>query len=141
MNQYPKREIDLDFNVNEIKTKIDNISKASTGSYMIQDKNDIINTYRISVHSGMMFGIMNITLKKIEDNKTTYITETMPATGSRVDATILSRMQDDFLTILSKALSGEEVNQKLIKENKSGCLGIIILFFLSISFMAFKLVD
>ena len=141
MNQYPKREIDLDFNVNEIKTKIDNISKASTGSYMIQDKNDIINTYRISAHSGMMFGIMNITLKKIEDNKTTYITETMPATGSRVDATILSRMQDDFLTILSKALSGEEVNQKLIKENKSGCLGIIILFFLSISFMAFKLVD
>ena len=116
MNQYPKREIDLDFNVNEIKTKIDNISKASTGSYMIQDKNDIINTYRISAHSGMMFGIMNITLKKIEDNKTTYITETMPATGSRVDATILSRMQDDFLTILSKALSGEEVNQKLIKE-------------------------
>ena len=124
MNQYPKREIDLDFNVNEIKTKIDNISKAS-----------------ISAHSGMMFGIMNITLKKIEDNKTTYITETMPATGSRVEATILSRMQDDFLTILSKALSGEEVNQKLIKENKSGCLGIIILFFLSISFMAFKLVD
>ena len=141
MNQYPKREIDLDFNVNDIKSKIDNISKASVGSYMIQDKNDILNTYRISAHSGILFGIMNITLKKIDDTKTVYITETMPAAGSRVDPTVLSRMQDDFLTILSKALSGEEVNKELINKNKSGCFGVIVLLLMSFCFMAFRLAN
>ena len=126
MQQNPTRELHLDFSIVDIKEKINAIVQASVGSYQMLDKNDILHTYRIAAVSGLLSGIISVTLKKIDDNKTEWKSEIMNAAGGRADAAVLARYQDEFLTILSKALAGEEVNSQLIKNNKSGCLGIII---------------
>lgn len=126
MQQNPTRDLQLDFNINEIKEKIDAVIKASTGSYQKLDKNDILNTYRIATVSGLLSGIMSITLKRIDDNKTEWKSEIMNAVGSNAASAVLARFQDEFLTILSKALAGEEINSELINKNKSGCLGVVL---------------
>ncbi len=130
MQQNPTRDLQLDFNISDIKQKIDAIIKASTGSYQQLDKNDILNTYRIASVSGMLSGIISITLKKVDENKTEWKSEIMNAAGSKADAAVLARYQDEFLNILSKALAGEEINSQLIKSNKSGCLGVALLLIL-----------
>ncbi len=130
MQQNPTRDLQLDFNISDIKQKIDAIIKASTGSYQQLDKNDILNTYRIASVSGMLSGIISITLKKIDENKTDWKSEIMNAAGSKADAAVLARYQDEFLKILSKALAGEEINSQLIKSNKSGCLGVALFLIL-----------
>src|SRR5215211_2385069 len=109
MQQNPTRELHLDFSIVDIKEKINAIVQASVGSYQMLDKNDILHTYRIAAVSGLLSGIISVTLKKIDDNKTEWKSEIMNATGSRADAAVLARYQDEFLTILSKALTGEEV--------------------------------
>lgn len=126
MQQNPTRELQLDYNINEIKEKIDAVIKASTGSYQKLDKNDILNTYRIATVSGLLSGILSVTLKRIDDNKTEWKSEIMNAVGSNAASAVLARFQDEFLTILSKALAGEEINSDLISKNKSGCLGVVL---------------
>lgn len=126
MQQNPTRDLQLDFNINEIKEKIDAVIKASTGSYQKLDKNDILNTYRIATVSGLLSGILSVTLKRMDDNRTEWKSEIMNAAGSNAAPAVLARFQDELLTILSKALAGEEINSDLISKNKSGCLGVVL---------------
>ena len=42
--QNPKRELELDFNITEIKEKIDAIIIATAKSYQQRDKNDLFHT-------------------------------------------------------------------------------------------------
>ena len=127
MNPNPSRELDLDFPINEIKQKIDAVIEAGKlAGYKTLEKNDLFNTYRISIVSGVLVGILNITLNKVDESKTNWKSEIMNAAGGKAEPAVLARFQDEFLGILSKALNGEEVNSELIKTNKSGgCLGII----------------
>ena len=50
----------------------------------------------------------------------------MSTAGSNVPSAILSRYQEEFLTILSKALTGTPVDANLISQNRAGCLGLIL---------------
>jgi hypothetical protein len=40
MQQNPTRDLELDFSINEVKSKIDAIANASAGSYQVLAKND-----------------------------------------------------------------------------------------------------
>lgn len=126
MTPNPSRELDLDFPIIEIKQKIDAVIEAGKLSgYKTLEKNDLFHTYRISIVSGVLVGILNITLNKVDESKTNWKSEIMNAAGGKAEPAVLARFQDEFLNILSKALNGEEVNSELIKANKSGCLGVI----------------
>ncbi|GAO44734.1 hypothetical protein [Flavihumibacter petaseus] len=124
--QAPKRELELDYSLSEIKQKIDAIIEASVGSYLLRDKNEVFHTYRIAAVNGMLSGIMSITLKNSGENKTLFVTEIAPAAGAKVESATLGRLQDEFLNILGKALSGEEITRDLVKKNKAGCMGIVV---------------
>lgn len=126
MEQLSKKEFDLEYEINYVKDIITKITNASTGSYNVLNHNDLLNTYSISAHISMQFGIMNITLKDI-DGKTKYTTEIVSAAGSKVPAATLSQIQDEFLNIFSKALKGETINSELINKNKSGCIVMLII--------------
>jgi len=129
--QIPTKEITIDFNIDIIKSKIEEIVKVSAGSFNISDKNDVFNTYRITLVSGMTGGILSITLKKESDNSTLWKSEITNLAGrtAKVDNTpTLVRLQDEFLLILSKGLAGEEITKELLKSNKSGgCLGVALI--------------
>jgi hypothetical protein len=128
--QNPNKEISIEFNIDTIKSKIEEIVKVSAGSFNIRDKNDLFNTYRITLVSGMVGGAISIILKKENDNSTLWKSEitNLPGRTTKVDNTAtLVRLQDEFLLILSKGLSGEEITKELLKANKSGgCLGVAI---------------
>lgn len=132
--QNPSKELQLNFPVSEIKEKIQAVVKVGSGSgYRFLDKNDVLNTYRISIVTGIYAGIMSITLTETDTNKTQWKSEIMNAVGGSAQPATLSRMQDEFLNILSKGLMGEDVTTDLISSNKAGCFGLVIFLLVSIS--------
>lgn len=132
--QNPSKELQLSFPISEIKEKIQTVvTVGSTSGYRFLDKNDILNTYRISIVSGIYVGIMNVTLTETDTNKTQWKSEIMNAVGGSAQSATLSRMQDEFLNILSKALMGEDITTNLISSNKGGCFGLILFLLVSIS--------
>jgi hypothetical protein len=129
MNQNPSKELQINYPISQVKEKIEAVINAGKSSgYKYLDKNDAFNTYRIAIVSGIFVGIMNVTLTEIDENKIQWKSEIMNASGGNAQPAVLSRLQDDFLNILSKGLIGEDITIDLVKSNKSGCLGFIVLF-------------
>jgi hypothetical protein len=133
MNQLPTKELILEFSIENVKANIEKVVEAGKPFYSFVNKNDVFNTYRITIVSGMLSGILNVSLRKIDDNKTEWKSEIMKTVGGGAQIAIFSRFQDEFLNILAKGLSGEEVNKELVSSNKSGCLGIVIFILLLLS--------
>lgn len=126
MQANPTRELTVEFAIQDIKKNMDAIIKASAGSYQFVDRNEAFNTYRISTVSGLLVGIISLSLEMISEGKTKIRSEIHNAAGSNAQAATLGRFQDEFLNILGKSLSGEEINNELISKNKSGCFGVIL---------------
>src|SRR5258708_4148269 len=111
MHQKLVREFEIEIKVPELKKKIEAIIIANTGIYKEEDRDDLFNLYRIAIANGLITGIMSVTLTKIGENKTQLNSEMTPPVGSKVDAVVLEKMQDDFLTILSEGLPAKkEIN-------------------------------
>jgi hypothetical protein len=132
-HQNPQKELELNYNIDAIKFKIEEIVKVSGGNYQITDKNDAFHTYRIGIVSGITGGVIAITLTPKNDNLTLWKSEIMKMSGQNknVDNSVtLSRLQDEFLSILGKGLSGETITKELFQQNRTGgCLGAILIGF------------
>lgn len=140
--QIIEKELELNFSIDQIKNKIDSLIEVNKGNYQLSEKNDTFNTYRMATVSGLNSGIINISLTKIDENKTNFKTQiTKPSGGAsnRVDYNaVLSRLQDDFLKNLSDALSGKEISKEMFKKNNSGgCLGVAFLLVSAGSFVTY----
>jgi hypothetical protein len=141
MNQNPTKELQINFPISQVKEKIEAVITAGKSwGYKCLDKNDAFNTYRIAIDIEI---ILNVTLTEIDENKIQWKSEIMNASGRNSQPDVLSRLQDDFLNTLSKGLMGEDITIELVdqlqlsaisrdldllKANKSGCLGMIVLF-------------
>jgi hypothetical protein len=129
MQQNPSRKIELDFNIENIKSKIDYVIEISGKEFQLKDKNDLFNTYRIVANFGFNVCVINITLNKINENKTELYSEIINSSVTKDQPAVLAKYQDQFLNLLSKALNGEILNAEVIKSNTSGCLGFIAFIF------------
>jgi hypothetical protein len=123
-----ERKLELEFPINKVKTEIERVIK--NGAYILDSKNDILNTYRINKMTGLEFMSMNVSLIRIDDNRTSInivVTEQLRNSGHKMK---LDQMLDAFLERLSKALTGES-DDKLtsVSPANKGC-SIIILFLL-----------
>jgi hypothetical protein len=125
--QIPKKEFSLDFGISEIKATIEKIVAVSKARYQIKTKNDLINSYTIVILSGMTFVNLEILLNKVEDKKTQCSFQVITPANTASEAERFGKYTDQFLTLLSKGLLGEEITNDLVKETKSGCLGIAII--------------
>ncbi len=56
--------------------------------------------------------------------------EVMPGTGLSPSASYLGKVQDDFLSILCKALMGESVSNITMGKKKAGCMGVVLILLL-----------
>lgn len=138
--QIPKKEFDLEFSVTEIKSNIEKIVSVSKAMYQIKTKNDLINTYTIVIVSGMSFVNMEIVLNKIDDKKTHCSFQIITPATNQIEAERFGKYTDQFLTLLSKGLQGEEITTQLVKGTKSGCFGIAILLVGASAFVTYCLV-
>lgn len=139
-NNIITKELVLNFSIEQIKENIDKVVRAGAPRYSIKDKNDIFHTYRIIIVNGMLSGVFNITLKSIDNNTTEWKSEIISTVGGGAQPSTLSKWQDEFLSILSKGLSGEEISKELVDSNRGGCMGVVVFFVLIISIIA-KLVN
>ena len=114
ITQAPKRELDVDFSIIKIKATID--STGNQPGIRIHSKNDLFNTYRISITKGFYSGFIDITLQKIDENKTHCLFQIFNAGGGTASPVILSRLQDSFLAILSKALLAKPLTSQQVAE-------------------------
>jgi hypothetical protein len=138
--QIPKKEFDLEFSVSEIKNNIEKIVAVSKAMYQIKTKNDLINTYTIVIVSGMSFVNMEIVLNKIEDKKTHCSFQIITPAANQLEAERFGKYTDQFLTLLSKGLQGEEITTTLVKGTKSGCFGVALLLVGTSIFLTYCLV-
>jgi hypothetical protein len=119
-----KRDVNLNFSVEEIKKAIELVSEKSKAFYQIKNKNEIMNTYSISLIGGMMVIVpISVQLKKITENETQLIINTTKATNN---ANQSNQILDKYLNILSQALSGEMITEENISKSKAGCMGLCI---------------
>ncbi len=128
-----KKELTLQFNIEKVKQCINQIISTKPGRFQVFDKNNVFNTYCFASMSKYA-GIINVTLTKTDDEKTLALFEATPMVGSYQDIATLTTILDEFLQILSKALTGEPVTEQFIAANTKGCLSsIIFLLFVSVA--------
>lgn len=121
MKQYPKLETVLDYDINTIKSKIEQVVKSG---YHLLDKNDLVNSYRIGYVKSLALNqsaLFSVSLVAEGDNKTRIICNTSDMEGGNVDVGVLGRLQSDFFNDLNKAFKGEVVAAK-----GAGCLVMVI---------------
>lgn len=131
-NTHITRNLEIDFTIDNIKECIEKVVKI--GVYSILSKNDIFHTYTIGKMDGLEIVKMNITLKKIDDNKTSINIDVIERLRNSGHETTVNKVIDNFLDRLSKALIGKSDDE--IKKPAKGCLGLIIFFLFSISIYA-----
>ena len=124
-----ERDIDIDFNVDDIKTNILRI--IPLGIYTKHSQNDVFNTFRISKMDGFEIVTFNITIKKIDDNRSNIKMDCVENIRNSGHEIIVNRILDNFLDRLSKSLSGVSDDEIKIAANK-GCFGIILLMLMGI---------
>jgi hypothetical protein len=121
-----ERNIDLSFNIGQVKESIDRVIKM--GSYTLQNKNDILNTYRISKLTGLEIATFNIVLKKLDDENTSIHLEVIERLRNSGHQIAIDQMIDAFLERLSKALVGESDEElKQVSKANSGCVVTLLL--------------
>jgi hypothetical protein len=119
------RDIQVSFPISEVKSAIEKVSESSNKFYQIEKRDDVMNTYSIALIGGLAVVVpANIQLKKIDDRETQIVLTTNRATNMGNQA---NDIVDKFLGKVSKALSGESIDEKVVTSGKAGCFGVIVL--------------
>lgn len=124
-----ERDIDIDFKIDDIKTNI--LRVIPLGIYTKHSQNDVFNTFRISKMDGFEIVTFNVTIKKIDDNRSNIKIDCVENIRNSGHEAIVNRILDNFLDRLSKSLSGVSDDEIKIATNK-GCLGVILLMLVGI---------
>lgn len=124
-----ERDIDIDFKVDDIKTNI--LRVIPLGIYTKHSQNDVFNTFRISKMDGFEVVTFNVTIKKIDDNRSNIKIDCVENIRNSGHEVIVNRILDNFLDRLSKSLSGVSDDEIKIAANK-GCFGVILLMLIGI---------
>lgn len=140
--QKAEREIIIDFSIDQVKSAIMTLFEKFPSKYMLRknDINEVFNTYHFPVSNNLNPAIFDITLEAIDLNKTKIKVTVTNVGGSISSNSVLSGMLSDYLLVLSKVLSGD--NMESIKETvkNSGCMVLILVGILSLTIMSFMFI-
>jgi hypothetical protein len=117
------RDFNLNFSIEEVKKSIEIVSTLSKATFTINNKNDIFNTYTMTLVGGITVISPNIQLKKISDTETNLVITCNYREGNTISS---NEVLDKFFNLVGMSLSGETIDEKLIADNKAGCFTIII---------------
>jgi hypothetical protein len=115
-----ERDLDLDFDVNHVKSCIDKI--IPLGVYTLQNRNDIFGTYRIGKMDGLEIVNFNVAIKKIDENKSNIKLDCIENIRNSGHESIVNRILDNFLERLSKSLVGLS-DEEIKSVSNKGCFG------------------
>ena len=137
------REITIDFPIEQVKSAMKEIFDRKPGTYQVRPKdiNDVFNTYHFAIAKGLQCGIVDITLTKTDNVKTTISCKISNAYGAIASNSILSGLLNDYLNVLAKVLTGDKSDLPKPGEpgSNSGCMVIMAIGISSLLLMAFTL--
>ncbi len=117
------RDFNLEFPIDEVKKSIELVARLSQGSYKLENKNDIFNSYTFLFVAGITVLHPNIQLKKISEKETNLVLTDNIRNGNTISS---NEIFDKFFVLLGRALSGEELSKKIINKEKAGCFTVLI---------------
>ena len=131
------RDIQVSFSIAEVKAAIEKVAEKSGKYYQIEKRDEVMNTYSIALIGGMAVIVpVNIQLKKVSETETQILLSSNKATNMGNQS---NDIVDKFLGLVSKALSGETIDEKVVASNKGGCFGVVLFFILLTASIYFQL--
>ena len=118
------RDFNLNFSIDEVKRSIEVVSENSKKSFTIKTKNDVFNSYSMSMVAGITVIFPEIQLKKISDTETNLLVNF----SVNHKPIIANEILDKFFILVGKSLSGETIDEEIVAKGKSGCFTVIIGF-------------
>lgn len=105
ITQAPKRELELNYPIEKIKDSIKQVCRLQ--GFNLLDSNDTLGIYRATIVKSLTTGITNITVSKIDDNRTKCVFEAYNTAGGVAPPARLSFLQDYFLEKFGEHLEGK----------------------------------
>lgn len=118
-----KRDFNLNFPIEDVKKSIELVCNLSKGSYKVENKNDVFNSYTLLLIGGLTVLHPTIQLKKISDNETNIVLSDNIREGNTISS---NEVMDKFFALIGRSLSGEELTEEVIGKEKAGCFTTII---------------
>lgn len=137
--QKAEKDLTIDFPIDKVKIAVMDMFKLFPNKYLLRknDINEIFNTYHFAISNVVNPGIVDMTLEKVDENKTKIkLTVTNPY-GSTSSNSILAGVASDYLLVLGKVLSGENIEDIKETVKNSGCLIVILFGIVSFGLMSF----
>jgi hypothetical protein len=118
VTQSPKRELELNYPIDKIRDSIKQVSKLV--GFNLLESNDTLGIYRVSIVKGISTAITNITVSKLDENRTKCVFEAFNTSGGTAAPARISELQDHFLSKFSEHLEGRLVVDE--KNTAKGCM-------------------
>ena len=125
MNVKLERNAEVDYSISHCKSCIERV--VANGGYSVNNRNDILNIYRIGKLTGLEFVNMNISLKKVSDDKTEIQVSCVEAIRNSGHQIAVDNILDAFMERFSKALVGAS-DESLQSVSQKGCFGVVLAF-------------
>lgn len=118
MSEQIRREFTLGYPLEKVKKAIEDTCRTNAGSYQIQNRNDVFNSYSISLVKMLSVLPVQIQLKKVNDTET--IVEFTGSPGPQLSRvpTFVSEMVDPFLDKIGGFVSGKLIVKEAIPLTK-----------------------
>ncbi len=123
-----EKTVVVDYPATEVKAAINKVFTIMKSKYapMKNGVNDIMGTYQFSMQNNLNPAIGDMALESISDNKTKISINVTASYGSVSSNSILASLLNDYLSILTKVLIGESIEQEAADAESSGCIWGII---------------
>lgn len=122
------RDFNVNFSIDDVKKNIDVVLSQSR-SYQLNNKNDIFNTFTVTLVNGLQVIPINIQLKKNSDLETNIVITSSKNMTSAGHEMIVNKTIDSFLNLVAKSLSGEKIHEEIIEpKDKSDWKVVLIVF-------------
>lgn len=132
----PSKEITLNYSLLHVKSAIKLLANYKGGTIQVKDQNDILNTYRFAIVSGLRANFINITLNQLDESTTKATFMMTPTFGVKEPNTgDMVQMMDNFLQIFASVLETGEVKQEVVSKNSGGCFGLILIIVTAITLL------
>lgn len=122
------RDFNINFSIEDVKKNIDSVI-SKKNNYQLNNKNDIFNSYTITLVNGLEVIPINIQLKKINEIETNIAITSSKQIRNAGHEILVNRTIDSFLDFVAKNLSGETItNEAITPKSKSDLIVTLLVF-------------
>jgi|HubBroStandDraft_1064217.scaffolds.fasta_scaffold756393_1 hypothetical protein len=132
MSEQIRRDFTLNYSLQKVKVAIEDTCRTSTGSYQIKDRNQVFNSYSISLVKMLTVLPITIGLNAVSETETKFSLSAVPGPQLSRNPYMTNEMLDAFLGKMGYLLSGKVVVKTTVRQISGRIRWIRILIFWAI---------